>query len=226
MKNRPAWLDEYANILDKIREKLECIPVVEEATFRYAIIRLFARATLSMCEIYTLMNNGYPEGAFALSRQIYETIVLMGCLVKHGNDESIIERYFDDIEITKIKIRVEQEKHAKNKTNVSSAENLIKYTEKHHAFCDKNNSLSDYWWFGKGSKFADLARETNFPKDYMYKETSSALHMSPFNSMIYVGSKQSEILIIKHFKYFNLNYICDFKKCNYFKIEIISHNFI
>ena len=104
MENRPVWLDEYADILNKIRKKLVQIPVVEEATFRYAIIRLFARATLSMCEIYTLMHNGCPEGAFALSRQIFETIVLMDYLIKHKDDEAMIERYFDDIEITKIRL--------------------------------------------------------------------------------------------------------------------------
>ena len=108
MENRPVWLDEFANIIDEIRNKLAQISVVEESTLRYAIIRLFIRATLSMCEIYTLMNNGYPEGAFALSRQIYEAIVLMDCLAKYGSDEAMIERYFDDIEITKTKIRIEQ----------------------------------------------------------------------------------------------------------------------
>lgn len=77
MENRPVWLDEYADILDEIRNKLISISFVEEATVRYAIIRLFARATLSMCEIYTLINNEYPEGAFSLSRQIYDTIVLI-----------------------------------------------------------------------------------------------------------------------------------------------------
>ena len=97
MINRPVWLDEYANILDEIRNILVSISVVEEATLRCAVVRLFSRATLSMCEIYILMNNGYPKGAFALSRQIYESIVLMDYLITHQNDEAMIERYFDDI---------------------------------------------------------------------------------------------------------------------------------
>ena len=34
------------------------------------------------------------------------------------------------------------------------------------------------------------------------------------------------IKLIKHLINFNFNYPCNSKKCNYFKIEIISHNFI
>ena len=195
MENRPIWLDEYADILNKIRNKLVQISVVEESTFRYAIVRLFARATLSMCEIYTLMNNGYPEGAFALSRQIYETIVLMDYLTKHKNDEAMIERYFDDIEITKIKIQIEREKYAQKEVTVSTTEALNKYAEKYPDFCNSNNSFSDYWWIKKGCKFAEIAQETNFPKDYMYKQTSSIIHLSSFNSTVYVLNEQNRILI-------------------------------
>lgn len=114
MNDKPVWLDEFAYIIDEIRNALIKIPIVEEATIEYAIIRLFSRATLSMCEIHNLMDNGYPEGAFALSRQIYETIVLMNYLINHESDKAMIERYFDDIEITKIKIKIELEKYAQN----------------------------------------------------------------------------------------------------------------
>ena len=195
MNNRPIWLDEYANIIDDIRNKLVQIKVVEEVTLKYAIIRLFARATLSMCEIYTLMNNGYPNGAFSLSRQIYETIVIMNYLTKHQNDKKMIERYFDDIEITKIKIQIEQEKYVKNEIK-NSTNNLLKnYSEKYPDFCNTNNYFADYWWVEKGCTFAKLAARTEIPKDYMYKETSCNIHMSSFNSLHYVGSNQNDILI-------------------------------
>ena len=148
-----------------------------------------------MCEIYTLMNNGFPAGAFALSRQIYETIVLMDYLSNNKSDDAMIERYFDDIEITKIKTHMKIEEYAQNEISISSVEALKKYAEKHSNFCNKNNSLSDYWWFKKGGQFADIAQETNFPKDYKYKQTSSMVHMSPFNSMTYIGNDQNGILI-------------------------------
>ena len=195
MDNRPTWLNEYADIINKTRNKFVKIPVVEEANLQYAIIRLFARTTISMCEIYTLMNNGYPMGAFALSRQIYETIVLMDYLIAHKNDEALIERLFDDIEITKINIRMQIEKFVQKEIKISDADELNKYIEKHHAFYDNNSGFTDYLWIKKKGTFSDVVKETKYPKYYMYKETSSIIHMSLFNSMTYVGNDQNGILI-------------------------------
>jgi hypothetical protein len=195
MENRPDWLDEYAYILDEIRNRLVQIPVVEEATLRYAIIRLFARTTLSMCEIYTLMNNGYPEGAFALSRQIYETIVLMDYLTTHKDDNAMIERYFDDVEITKIKTQIKIEEYSQEETKISAADALNEYATKYSAFCNTNNQFRDYWWVEKGCAFSKLSPQTNYPSDYMYKETCNVTHMSLFNSTIYIGNDQNGILI-------------------------------
>lgn len=197
MENRPVWLDEYANILNEIRNRLEQIPVVEEATFRYAIIRLFARATLSMCEIYTLMHNGYPEGAFSLSRQIYEAIVLMDYLTKHKDDEAMIERYFDDIEITKIQIRIEQEKYARYDIEISATDELNKYIKKYPNLCNRNNRFRDYWWIDKDCTFSKLSQQTNFTKNFMYTETCNVTHMSLFNSTVYLANNKNGILIGK-----------------------------
>ena len=195
MVNRPVWLDDYADILDEIRKRLEQILVVEEATLRYAIIRLFARATLSMCEIYTLMDKGFPEGAFALSRQIYEAIVLMDYLAEHKDDEAMIERYFDDIEITKIKIQMEIEKYTQDDIQISAADEFDKYVDKYRNFYDEKKGFTDYWWVKKKGSFSDIVKETKFSKYYMYKETSSVIHMSLFNSMTYIGNEQNGMLI-------------------------------
>lgn len=195
MANKPEWINEYASIVDSVRDKISEIAVIEEITFRYAIIRLFARATLSMCEIHTLMNNGYPESAFALARQIYEAIVLMDYLTTNRNDETMVERYFDDIEITKIKIQMEIEKYTKDDIRISAADELDKYVEKYRDFYDEKKGFTDYWWFKKKGSFSDVVKETKFSKYYMYKETSSILHMSIFNSTTYVGRDQNGILI-------------------------------
>ena len=167
---------------------------MEEVTSRYAIIRLFARATLSMCEIYTLMNNGFPEGAFALSRQIYEAIVLLDYLTTHKDDKEMIERYFDDIEITKIETQIKIKEYAQEEKN-SAEDALNAYAKKYFNFCNTNNQFSDYWWVEKGCTFSKLSQQTNYPSDYMYKETCNVTHMSLFNSTIYTGNDQNGILI-------------------------------
>ena len=195
MDIRPAWLDEYADIINKTRNKFVKIHVVEEANLQYAIIRLFARTTISMCEIYTLMNNGYPMGAFALSRQIYESIALMDYLIAHKNDAAMIERYFDDIEISSIKIQIKKESYIKAETTISAADQLKKYIKKYQNFYDEKKGFTDYWWVKKNGIFSDIVKESQYHKYYMYKATSSVIHMSLFNSMAYLGNNQTEVLI-------------------------------
>jgi hypothetical protein len=77
MNNTINWIEEYADIIDTARTRLTTVVVLEEQTLKYAVVRLFSRTVLAMCEIYTLINNKYPNGAFALTRQVYESIVIM-----------------------------------------------------------------------------------------------------------------------------------------------------
>ena len=200
MDNKPLWLNEYANIINKIREKISTLQVKDEQTLEYAIIRLFSKATLSMCEIYTLLKEGYPHGAFALSRQIYETIVIMNYLIKHKTDEDLLNRFFDDVEISKIIACRELKKTITELTNIADSspkddfdEQLQQYKKKYPNFCERD--FTNYWWVYKGCSFAKLAKETDFPKNYMYKATSSVVHMSLFNSLVCVGKEQEGILI-------------------------------
>ena len=193
--NRPIWLDEYANIIDVVRKELTSINVVEERTLEYAMIRLFSKATLSMCEIYILMNNGYPHGALALSRQIYETIVIMDYLIKHNEDNGLLERFYDDIKISSLNIQNEYKKFIKNDTEISNNNEFEKYKEKYKEYVSKNGTFSNYWWIGKGCVFSSLAKLTDFNKDYMYKETSESVHMSFYNANVYIGDNEEGILI-------------------------------
>lgn len=59
----------YGSTIDAVRQLLSKQHVVEEQTYKYAQTRIFARMTLSMCEILVLADNSYPNGAFSLSRQ-------------------------------------------------------------------------------------------------------------------------------------------------------------
>lgn len=136
----------------------------------------------------------YPNGAFALSRQIYESIVIMNYLIKHKDDKQLIERFYDSIEITCLQIMKEYEKLYSCEVNKSFSE-LDDYQEKYNEYTNSHGFFKDYWWVRKGCCFSDLAQETDFPKNYMYKETSNAVHMSTYNSFMYMGSNPNEILI-------------------------------
>lgn len=195
MYDKPMWLYEFGIILDESRRILTSLEVVEEESLRYAIIRLFARATLSMCEIYTLMDNGYPEGAYVLSRQLYETMVIMNHLIQNRTDINLLKRYFDDVAISCLNIHIQRADYCNDSKKSKYEEKLNEFKKIYSSFLDKKRRFSDYWWVNKGCNFTELSNNTQFPKNYMYSEISKIVHVSAFSSIIYTGKNQEGILI-------------------------------
>lgn len=60
---------------------------------------LYSQTLRTMCEIYTLLYAGYPEGAMALARNTYETMIIMAYLNDNRADTALIERFIDDIKV-------------------------------------------------------------------------------------------------------------------------------
>ena len=90
---------------------------------------------------------------------------------------------------------MEIEKYTQDDIKFSAANELKRYIEKYFDFYDEKKGFADYWWVNKKGAFSDIVKETKFSKYYMYKETSSIIHMSLFNSMTYIGNEQNGILI-------------------------------
>lgn len=188
MSIKPKWMADFKEIIEETRKSIVQIELVEEKTLKYAIIRMFSRAVLSMCEIYTLLNNGYPKGALALSRQLYEAMVIMAYLVENeGQDEGLVERFFDDIIISKLQIEIE-------KRSPEDEENKLigDFCKKYSNYCNNKGELGDYWWAGKS--FTKIAESVGMPKKYMYKEASKVIHASSYNALVYIKDK-GDVLI-------------------------------
>ncbi len=202
-------MTEYINALgeaiDFCREKVSSSSIIQNRTFEYAIILLYSRLLLTMCEIYTLLLNGYPEGAMSLWRNTYENIVITNYLFKNKCDKDLIERFFDSVDVSAwIEDRKTLEWYSKNcpdnseiQQKLNYAENeLRKYAVKYPEYCDVSKlRFSDYWWVKKGCTFAKLSDETDFPKNYMYNIASSKLHASLFSSVFYIDNSEEGILI-------------------------------
>ena len=202
-------MTEYINALgeaiDFCREKVSSSSIIQNRTFEYAIILLYSRLLLTMCEIYTLLLNGYPEGAMSLWRNTYENIVITNYLFKNKCDKDLIERFFDSVDVSAwIEDRKTLEWYSKNcpdnseiQQKLNYAENeLRKYAVKYPEYCDVSKlRFSDYWWVKKGCTFAKLSDETDFPKNYMYNIASSKLHASLFSSVFYIDNTEEGILI-------------------------------
>ncbi len=187
-------LNYYGNTLDAIRQLLNKQLVVEEQTYKYAQIRIFSRMTLSMCEIFVLASNGYPNGAFSLSRQVYEGLVIMDYLRAHSHDRYLIGRFFDSSSISSLRL-LRQAKADGQQSTQKEEQQLERYSKKYPCFCDKKGRFSDYWWAGQDFSFTKLSNQTRFKSNYMYKYSCEITHMSFLNSFLNLGSNENDILI-------------------------------
>ena len=184
----------YGSTIDDVRQLLSKQRVIEEQTYKYAQIRIFSRMTLSMCEILVLASNGYPNGAFALSRQVYEGLVIMDYLRENSCDENLIERFFDSSSISSLRLLKQAKADGQQTTHIEDLQ-LGDYLNKYSAFCDAKGRFRDYWWAGKDFSFTKLSNQTRFKSNYMYKYSCEITHMSFLNSFLHLGNNENDILI-------------------------------
>ena len=187
-------LDYYGSTIDAVRRLLVKQRVTEERTYKYAQTRIFARTTLSMCEIFVLASSGYPNGAFSLSRQVYEGLVIMDYLRENSCDENLIERFFDSSSISSLRLLKQAKADGQQTTHIEDLQ-LRDYYQKYASFLNKHGKLSDYWWAGKDFSFTKLSNQTRFKSNYMYKYSCEITHMSFLNSFLHLGNNENDILI-------------------------------
>ena len=184
----------YGSTIDAVRQILSEQQVIEEQTYKYAQTRIFSRMTLSMCEIFVLSSNGYPNGAFALSRQVYEGLVIMDYLRAYSCDKNLIERFFDSSSISSLRLLRQAKADGQQSTQIEDQQ-LGNYAKKYSCFCDANGRFRDYWWAGKDFSFTKLSSLTRFKSNYMYKYSCEITHMSFLNSFLHLGNNENDILI-------------------------------
>jgi hypothetical protein len=147
-----------------------------------------------MCEILVFESNGYPNGAFSLSRQVYEGLVIMDYLREHSCDKDLIERFFDSSGISSLQLLRQAKADGQQSTEMEDQQ-LKHYAKKYSNFCNANGRFSDYWWAGKSFSFTKLSNQTRFKSNYMYKYSCEITHMSFLNSFLHLGNNQNDILI-------------------------------
>ena len=94
----------------KIEELSEVVEVLEDAfgdtiekyksglTYNDILIRAYAYAIIVMKEIVCLLSNGFPDGALARARRLYEQMVLIDYFESRKKDldfDELVERYCD-----------------------------------------------------------------------------------------------------------------------------------
>ena len=152
-------------------------PLRSRDTFTRIAAESYSKAIITTKEILTLLYNGYPEGAMALSRILYESMVVMRFLYGHRDNEALLQRYVDDfaVKVSRDKIKYysyileysqnEEELAEAQRSKVAARKEHNKLKEKYSEYLSYNrqgNYLHDYWWIGDvlpGRSFGAIQNE-------------------------------------------------------------------
>ncbi len=164
-KNAAVWNYDGAVSLVKDCEQLwkENEQSKSHDAFARIMSEAYSKAIITTKEILILLYNGYPEGAMALSRILYESMVVMRFLYAHRDNEDLLQRYTDDfyVKVSRDRIKYysyileysqdeeEREEAQRNKSAARKEHNKLK--KKYSDFLSYNrqsNYLHDYWWIG------------------------------------------------------------------------------
>lgn len=164
-KNAALWNYDGAAALVRECERImrENEPNRTHDTFTKILSESYSKAMITTKEILTLLYNGYPEGAMALSRILYESMVVMRFLYSHRDNEQLLQRYIDDFYVKVSRDRVkyynyileysqdEEERAQAQKQKSAARKEHNKLKEKYSEYLSYNKQgsyLHDYWWIG------------------------------------------------------------------------------
>ncbi len=199
-------ITDFYEIIESCRQYLIEQQHKEEASYNYALLRIFSSILLTSSETVSLLREGYPEGALALSRRLYEGLIITDFMIKkyHENDNKVLERFLyahtvsaikEDLCILEYKLKEDSNENEKN-----SAKKLIGNLKKQlndirdEIGISKDELFKDYWWTGYKS-FAELASKTDFSRDYMYIKASNKIHFNASSIFNYIDTSEQGILI-------------------------------
>lgn len=180
-------LNEFSRIIDECRILATSIEVTVQINLNYIFCLLYCKTLLTMCEIYILLLNGYPEGAMTLARNTYETMIIMSYLKDRKDDENLIRRFYDDYSIRTcadhIKylewiIRNGKGDEACRKKLLERRDEFNQLQERYSAYTDgkTNPYFKQYWWTGTDMSFNRLRREAKYSDNYLYDISCYRVH--------------------------------------------------
>jgi len=153
-----------------------------------------------MREILQLSAHGYPDGALALARNIYENMIVIAFFENQQNSDRFveyIEDYYADYDIQRIKALLYESQYCTQ--NIEETQKLTDELEKtkkrvHH------KGKGDYWWTGYQS-FSSLVNAVIESVDnqggqhflhmlrFTYKRACVAIHASCMGNTLRLGAE-------------------------------------
>lgn len=144
-------------IEDDVSLALSSKKVKEGISVDYRNILAFSlgKSVLSMREVIVLCENGFPDGALSIARNIFEQFIIIEFLNEKSGQEDfdkLIEKYNDDFIVKRgIGLQFFYSKVSLDEQIVKDNCSLIEeIKEKYGLLSNKNKEgyISDYWWSG------------------------------------------------------------------------------
>lgn len=192
-------LDGLFNLLSTIEKKVFSRVKEESLLGKKDDIDLLAPALATSItvirEIICLCEYGFPDGALILARNVYEQSILCTFIEGNYNQEcrnELLEKYFQDSEMTRLRYVQEQAKRFNNKLSLDEYNKLIQSHNEEYG-----SSNNNYWWSGKRN-FREIADEVISRRNEYYglsqnmhmeyKLASIKIHSSSFSNRMNIGS--------------------------------------
>ncbi len=181
-------LNDFAIIIDKCRNLAVSVNVKVEISIQYVFSQLYAKTLLTICEIYTLLVAGYPEGAMTLARNTYETMIIMTYLYERRDNKDLVERFYDDYSVKTCRDHIKYLEWLREKvTDNEELEFLLNkrndeeksLKKKYSAYLSGRNEekyFKQYWWASKDMSFNQLRKAVGYPENYMYNISCYRVH--------------------------------------------------
>ncbi len=205
-------IDEFASIINECRHLVERLKIPVEVNLNYIFSILYGKTLLTMCEIHTLLKAGYPEGAMALARHTFETMVIMEYLNKHQDDGKLLERVCDDFNVRTCYDHIkslewviangeDSEDTRKRLQELNDEyENLLKKYAKFSSSNKYATYFSQYWWAGKKKNgkdrsFYDFRKATNNQNNFFYDMSCYRVHAGMTGGILTFDNSEEGFLI-------------------------------
>ncbi len=148
----------------------------EEKSYLNVVLHCAGKSILTMREIIILCENGMPDGALGLSRNIFEQFIIIYFFESKTIDEErdkLVEKYLADYEMKRLMYLKEVYKYAnkqsENEQYQKELDNQLNY------FYVKK--YKDYWWSG-ANNFGDLCRNVIDNVEDECKPMVNNMHLS------------------------------------------------
>lgn len=201
-------LNELEQILakceDDISSRIEELELKETEDNLNFLLYTIGKSFVTTREIILLCWSGFPDGALALARNIYEQLIITLYIEKNSEQASltdILHRYNADYSFQRAKcLKYEAQYLSKDKDQLEKYQSVIDEIR------TQNNikKIKDYWWAAeKGTSFLEICEsviEDNKEMEpllrlmhLMYKRACLSLHSSCMGNRIRLGSDCSGI---------------------------------